>query len=455
MKDRLDRALASADADYCEIRFEESDGTQIAFRGGEMDVAASRKTRGGIVRACTKGGWGSATFDSLDALDAQVRQACESARLVGQDTTELAANDPPTDAEHRAEFQRDFRGVPLDDKIRLIRGYSDRIMDAHEAIQTSMVQYAERFRTVYFASTEGAYFREDRPVVLVAFAAVASDGQQIQQAHDSAASATDYDVACGLEKTVDEVAGRAVKLLDAPQPAGGPTTVVLDPRLAGVFCHEAFGHLSEADFLYENPKMRDLMHLGRRVGVKELNIVDDGSREGTIATRRYDDEGTPTGKTYLIRDGVLAGHLHSRQTAAKMNATPTGNARAINKNHAPIVRMTNTYIESGDTPVEQLLAGVDDGIYACHMYGGQTMMEQFTFSAGFAYRVENGQLGELLRDVVLTGNVFQTLDNIDGFGDDGRIINAAGGCGKGGQSPLPVTFGSPHLRIRNVVVGGQ
>jgi TldD protein len=318
-----------------------------------------------------------------------------------------------------------------------------------------MVQYAERFRTVYFASTDGAYYREDRPMVLVAFAAVASDGEQIQQSHDSAASATTFDAVSGLEDAVDEVAGRAVKLLAAPKPAGGPTTVVLDPRLAGVFCHEAFGHLSEADFLYENPKMRELMHVGREMGVKELNIVDDGSLEGTVATRRYDDEGTPTGKTYLIREGVLAGHLHSRQTAGTMNAKPTGNARAISKDHAPLVRMTNTYIESGDTPVEELLAGVDDGIYACHMYGGQTMMEQFTFSAGFAYRVENGQVGELLRDVVLTGNVFQTLGNIDAFGDDGRIINAAGGCGKGGQSPLPVTFGSPHLRIANVVVGGQ
>jgi TldD protein len=455
MKDRLNRALASADADYCEIRFEESDGTQIAFRGEELDIAGSRKTRGGIVRACTKGGWGTATFDSLDALDTQVRLACESARLVGQDVTELAASDPPVDAEHVARLERDFRGVPLDEKIQLIRGYNEQILATNQTIQTSMVQYAERFRTVYFASTDGACYREDRPVVLVAFAAVASDGEQIQQSHDSAASATTFDAVTGLEETVDEVAARAVKLLRAPKPAGGPTTVVLDPRLAGVFCHEAFGHLSEADFLYENPKMRDLMHLGREMGVKELNIVDDSSLAGTIASRRYDDEGTPTGKTDLIRDGVLAGHLHSRQTAGKMGARPTGNARAIGKDHAPIVRMSNTYIESGDTPVDELLAEVDDGIYACHMYGGQTMMEMFTFSAGYAYRVENGQVGELLRDVVLTGNVFQTLNNIDGFGDDGRIINSAGGCGKGGQSPLPVTFGSPHLRIRNVVVGGQ
>ncbi|MFP4054656.1 MAG: TldD/PmbA family protein [Phycisphaerae bacterium] len=455
MKDRLHEALKLADADYCEVRFEESDGTQIVYRGDELDSADSRKTRGGIVRACVKGGWGTATFDSLDAMETQVKAACQGARLVGRETTRLAPNDAPDSDERVARMQRDFRGVSLDDKLALARGYNDIIRSAHDAIQTSIVQYAERFRTVHFASSDGAYYREDRPVVVVAFVAVARDGSLVQQAHDSVASADSFDDVAGLDEKVHAVAGRAANLLKAPKPPGGPTTVVLDPRLAGVFCHEAFGHLSEADFLYENPKMRELMHLGRTMGVEQLNIVDDSSMQGTIATRRYDDEGTPTGKTYLIRNGKLAGHLHSRETAAKMGARPTGNARAIDKDHAPIVRMTNTYIENGDKSFEALIAGIDDGIYACNAFGGQTMMEMFTFSAGYGYRIENGQVGDLVRDVVLTGNVFQTLNHIDALGNDGRIINSGGGCGKGGQSPLPVTFGSPHLRIRDVVVGGQ
>jgi TldD protein len=157
----------------------------------------------------------------------------------------------------------------------------------------------------------------------------------------------------------------------------------------------------------------------------------------------------------LIENGVLAGHLHSLETAAKMGEKPTGNARAIGRGFAPIVRMTNTCIAPGEKSFDELVGGIDRGIYACNMFGGQTMMEMFTFSAAYGYRIENGQLGELVRDVVLTGNVFDTLNNIDGFGDDFALIEAGGGCGKGGQSPLPVTFGSPHLRIRDVVVGGQ
>ena len=128
--------------------------------------------------------------------------------------------------------------------------------------------------------------------------------------------------------------------LSAPQAKGGEYTVVLDPILAGVFVHEAFGHLSESDHVYENEKLRDIMVLGKRFGGKHLNIVDDPAVPGLRGSYKYDDEGVPASKTYLIRKGVLEGRLHSRETAAKMGEKPTGNARAINYSFPPIVRMT-------------------------------------------------------------------------------------------------------------------
>jgi predicted Zn-dependent protease len=455
VKDRLLNALSKSTADYAEIRFESNDQTAIAYRGEEVDTAGSSKTRGGIVRACVRGGWGLVVFDSLDDLEHQVLEACRCAELVGREETQLAQCNPPVQAEKRAELERDFRGVGLDEKLRLLGDYNKIVLGADDAIESSRVGYNESFRTVHFASSHGAYFMEERPRVTLMFAATARKGSLVQRSHDGFSSSTSYDVALGREDVVLATAQRAAALLKAPPCDGGRYTVVLDPRLAGVFVHEAFGHLSEADFLYENPKMRDLMHLGRQMGPKELTIVDDGAMGHLVGTNGFDDEGTPTGKTYLIRDGVLTGHLHSLETAAKMGAKPTGNARAINRSHAPIVRMTNTYIEGGKQSFEDLVSGIDDGLYACHMVGGQTMMEQFTFSAAHAYRIRNGQVGELVRDVVLTGNVFETLNAIDGFGDDFQMIEAGGGCGKGGQSPLPVTFGSPHIRIRDVVVGGR
>jgi TldD protein len=137
-----------------------------------------------------------------------------------------------------------------------------------------------------------------------------------------------------------------------------------------------------------------------------------------------------------------------------MKEKPTGNARAINYLFPPIVRMTNTYIEPGTTNFQDMISDIKEGIYARDWYGGTTSLEMFTFSAGEAYMIRNGKVEELLRSVVLTGNVFATLNNIDAIGND-LDMNQGGGCGKAGQSPLPVSNGSPHIRIRNCLIGGQ
>jgi TldD protein len=249
-------------------------------------------------------------------------------------------------------------------------------------------------------------------------------------------------------------AQRAVDLLGAETVVGGRYPVVLNPGLAGVFIHEAFGHLSESDFVYENPKAQEMMVLGRRFGSEILTVFDDGSAPGLRGAHKYDDEGTPTGRTDLIKEGVLVGRLHSRETAAKMGEKPTGNARATGYRYPPIVRMTNTAIEGGETPLEEMMGEIDLGVYACNMFGGQTMLENFSFSSAYAYMIRDGQIAELVKDVILAGNLFTTLANIDAVGDDFEWAHAGGSCGKG-QGGLPTTEGAPHIRIQDVVIGGK
>ena len=454
MKDKMFEALKKNSSDYAEIRIETEQATHLAYRGAEMEAAGASTFCGGIVRACRQGGWGVMVFDSLDNLPEQVDEACRCAALVGKETTTLAEVEV-VETERPAELGHDPRGVDLDEKIRLIQGYNEIILGAHPSIESSGVSYGDSFRTVYFANTRGSYYMEERPRVYCAFHATARDGSLVQRTGDSFASAVTYDVAVGLEKEVRQVADRASALLKARKVKGGTQTVILNRKLGGIFVHEAFGHLSEADFLYENPKMRDLMFQGREMGGKNLNVVDDGSMHKTIGSLSFDDEGTPSSRSYLIKEGMLTGHLHSLETAGKMGAAPTGNARAVGREHPPVVRMTNTFIENSDMSAEELFADVDSGIYACDAFGGQTEFEMFTFSAGYGYRIENGKVGELVRDVVLTGNVFETLQAIDGIANDLKIYEGAGGCGKSGQAPLPVGFGSPHIRIRDVVIGGQ
>jgi len=161
-------------------------------------------------------------------------------------------------------------------------------------------------------------------------------------------------------------------------------------------------------------------------------------------------------KNYLIKDGFLVGRLHSRETAAKMGEQPTGNARTVAFHHPPIVRMTNTYIDQGSDKLEAMLKEIKLGVMAIDAIGGQTAMEMFTFSAAYGYMIREGAVAELVRDVVLTGNVFETLMNIDRIGDEiGWAPAGPGGCGKGNQQPLRVGLGGPYVRIQNCVVGGQ
>jgi TldD protein len=312
----------------------------------------------------------------------------------------------------------------------------------------------DTFSRVLFASSEGTFIEEERPMVTVYTFATARDGDNVQEAFESRSGQYGFEFVEGLEDLPKVAAQRAVDLLSAKTVVGGRYPVVLNPLLAGVFIHEAFGHLSESDFVYENPKAQEMMVLGRRFGPDNLTVFDDGSLPGLRGTHKYDDEGTPMGRAELIKNGILVGRLHSRETAAKMGERPTGSARATGYRYPPIVRMTNTAIEAGDTPLEKMIGDIKLGVYACNMFGGETALENFSFSSAYAYMIRDGQIAEMVKDVILAGNLFSTLENIDAIGDDFEWSHAAGACGKG-QGGLPVTEGSPHIRVQDVIIGGR
>ena len=455
MRDRLTEALKSHDVEYADIRVEDKLNTWVNFRGPDLDSIGSARTVGGIVRALYKGGWGYATFNDLEDLPKQVREASLTAKLVGSGTTYFAPSDPVVDT-IPAELIKDFRQVPLAAKKALSEEYNRIVLGHHKNIQTSSVRYSDSFKTVTYANSEGTFIQEEKPDVNLSVAAIAREGDIVQRAFESGGGADGYQSIESFHDQTRAAAQKAVELLSAPPVTGGKYAVITDQILTGVFTHEAFGHLSESDFIYENPRMQELMVLGKRFGVDGLNIIDDGSLPGGLGTHRYDYEGVPTRENYLIKNGILVGRLHSRETAAKMGETLTGNARSVHFQHPPIVRMTNTYIDQGNTSFEDMLKDIELGVYAIKAIGGETAMEMFTFSAAYGYMIRNGQVAELVRDVVLTGNVFETLLNIDRIGDDLEWEpNGPGGCGKGGQHPLRVGLGGPHIRIQNCVVGGQ
>jgi TldD protein len=445
--------LKKGKADYLEARFEEIQSSQIVYRGKVLESIGRTTASGGNVRALVKGGWGFTSFNSYDDLKERIPLAIEQARSAGTGKSNLAAVAPTQDTVPSG-VTKDPTTIPLAEKKRLLDEYNEIIWSIPQ-IRTSSIGYADGRKKVIFLNSEGSFITQERADVTLNLSAIAAKDGEVQQAIISLGSRGDFSAITGLHKKVKEIAQNAVALLDAPQAKDGEYTVVLDPLLAGVFAHEAFGHLSESDFVYENDRLRDIMVLGKQFGAKHLNIVDSASDPaGMRGSYKYDDEGTPSAKTYLIREGKLVGRLHSRETAAKMNEKPTGNARSVSYRFPPIVRMTNTYIEPGAMSFQDIIADIKEGIYAKKMYGGTTAMEMFTFSAGEAFMIRNGKIAEAIRPVKLTGNVFNTLQNIDAIGND-LDMNQGGGCGKGEQMPLPVSLGSPHIRIQHCLIGGK
>jgi TldD protein len=439
--------------DYLEIRLEKSESTSISFRGASLDAVDRSFTLAGGIRACHRGGWSFVTFNGLPQLKDSVSEAIAQAHLVGKETTQLALVEPIQDYV-AVQLGQDPRSVSLAEKRQLMENYNQLLLNFDPRIQTTSVNYRDRFSINYFVNSVGSCIVQERLDVSGAFAAIArGEGGIVRQGYESVHSRSDYNVLLGIEDRVKGAAERAIRQLEAKSVKGGQYTVVLDPYLAGVFIHEAFGHLSEADFVYENPQMQELLTLGKPLAIEQLNVVDDATIPGLPGSIKYDDEGVPAQRKYLIKNGILNQRLHNRETAGKLHEEPTGNARAINATHPPIVRMTNTAIEAGDRSFQDMIKDIDEGVYAVRMLGGQTNGEMFTFAAAEGYMIRNGKIAEPVSDVTLSGNVFQTLKDIEAIGNDSVYLN--GGCGKGGQMPLPVSVGGPHVRIKNVVVGGR
>lgn len=455
MRDKLAEAIKRSRADYTEIRLERQQSTSVAYRGRNLETAGANTDAGGMVRCLVKGGgWGVATFNRVEDLEKNVQYAYECAKSLARENIELAEVEPVVD-ETAVSLDEDFREIPLAEKKALLASYNDILLSHSDLIRDTACVYADSFVQYYYANSEGSYICEERPHVLCRISAIARKNGNVQPAGESTGVQKGFEAVRGMEDIARKIAGRAVDLLSAETIKGGKYTVVCNPDLAGVFIHEAFGHLSEADHVHENPKAREMMVLGREFGRPILNVIDDGSVPGLRGSHKYDDEGVRTQKTYLIKEGKLVGRLHSRETARKMGEALTGNARAITYRFAPIVRMTNTAIEAGETSFDEMLSDIKLGVYACDSRGGQTMLENFTFTSGYAYMIRDGKVAEMVKDVVLGGNLFQTLANIDAVGSDFKWLQTAGGCGKGGQMPLPVSMGSGHIRIQNVPMGGR
>lgn len=457
MKEQLLELARKSGADFCEIRVEDSTQTSINYQGPELENVQESHMYGGNVRVAVNGTWGFVTFNNPDELERRVSEAVRNARAASARSTakSVLAQVNPVHAEVKLALKSDPRKVSLDEKVRLFGDYNQRML-GHPGVTSTNLRYFDKYSRIRYANSEGTWTDTEAIDMGMGASALARKNGTTARGSASQGGRDNFDLFRGMEAEMDKAARTAVEGADAPVVEGGTYTVVCDPNLAGVFVHEAFGHLSEGDNVAEDPPMQEVLKLGRRFGEDYLNIYDTGLDVGLRGYLPFDDEGVPTEKTWLIRDGVLVGRLHSRETAGRMGEKPTGSARAISYKYPPIPRMRNTCIANGPHgSLEDLIKDIKLGIYAIDSAGGQTNGELFTFTAGEAFMIRDGKLAERIRDVTLGGNVFDTLRNITHVAGDYNVHDSSGGCGKAGQMPLPVSHGSPHIRIKDVVIGGR
>ena len=275
MHDEMTQALSGHKADYVELRLEELDSSHISFRGRELDDIGGSSSKGGAARAYVNGAWGFVTFTKAGNLRERVALAVRQASLAAGEGGEIARGEAIV-AEIPPVLDIDPFNVPLDQKVGLLRSYVEELWSVPR-IQSTSLGSGERRRVTHFANSEGSYIRQERIDVTFRARAIARSDGDVQQYGISVGSLGDYSVLEGRHAEMREISEKAVALLEAPQVDGKEYTVICDPILGGVFAHEAFGHLSESDFVYEDDKMKEIMVLGRRFGGPHLNVIDGAS----------------------------------------------------------------------------------------------------------------------------------------------------------------------------------
>mgnify|MGYP001038280562 CR=1 FL=1 len=445
-------------AEYADARVERMHSTEIRLTQDTFDQVASGVDQGIGTRVLYKGAWGFGSSTSLKPIDIAktVKSAIRAAKATAPHAKEkIALAETPVARRTLATTVRTpMQSVSMEQKMDLTSETSNaaRIDDR---IASVTVTYNDSSGETALATSEGTHLigKPSRGSIVVV--AVAKSGEKIGAIRERDGMQSGFELFEKIDPNglAKKAAERALKLLGATHAPSGRFTAVADQKLAGVLAHEAVGHACEADHVITGESvLKD--KIGQRVGSDAVTMYDDSTYPGGWGTSAYDSEGVLTEKRLIIEEGFLKGYILNREAAAQLGMKPNGGARAQSFIHRPIVRMSNTYLTSGNQSFEELLEDVDYGVYLKGSRGGQvdTTKGSFQFSAEEGYLIEKGQLSKPLSDVSLSGMTLETLMNIDGVADDFQIY--IGLCGKGGQVAT-TGMGSPHIRVKNAVIGGK
>jgi len=447
-------------AAFADVRALHSRSNAITVQDRRAEKVFYTESSGMAVRVLIDGAWGFACCDGFDkrrltdCLEAAVALARSSADHV---------TDPAVVCEIKSQQDRilwpgriDPDQVPLEQKQQLCMEIERAGLDAGQGkIVNSVVTYADGVRRQWVANTAGTMVFSNVGRCRVSCALTAVEGDVRQQNYQVRGHQGGAELLLDLQPEQLSVlaAQKVLRQLRARKAPAGQFPVVFHPTITGLLAHEALGHNAEADHVWNRESILQ-GKLGQQIASPLVTIVDDATLQGSYGSEPFDSEGMPTTRSVIVRNGVWEAMMHTLETAAKFNMAPTGSGRAQDHTTMPLCRMSNTFFEAGSDSLDDMIRGIDKGIYIREGHQGYVMTErgQFLCHASEAQMIEHGKLGERLRDVSVSGLILETLKNIDMVGGDFEMI-FPGTCGKAGQG-VPSDCGGPHVRVSRMVVGG-
>lgn len=447
---------ATDGADDGELFLERRRTESLVFDDNRLKNASYNASEGFGLRAVKGETTGYA--HSTELTHAALKRAAETTRLaVGSGGGTLAPAPKATnqsmytDADPMADAEFNVKVDTLRQIDAFTRELDPRVVQVSASISASLQE-------IEILRPEGIHMRDVRPMTRLNVSVIVD--QNGRRESGSAGGGGRYSLLGLIHPTEWQTKARealriAIVNLDAEPAPAGTFNVVLGPGWPGILLHEAIGHGLEGDF---NRKKTSAFAglMGKRIAAKGVTVLDDGTIPDRRGSIRFDDEGTQSGKNTLIEDGILVGYMQDRQNARLMGVTPTGNGRRESYAHAPMPRMTNTYMLGGKTDPEDIVADLKDGIYAVGFGGGQVDITngKFVFSCTEAYHIKNGVVGAPIKGATLIGDGATALKHIRAIGNDMALDPGMGSCGKQGQW-VPVGVGQPTLMISSLTVGGS
>ena len=457
MRDLLQKAvrkMESLGAEFCDARSQNISSLGIQSLNGEIRHINRKKLGGVCLRAWIGGRWGYGTVSSFDKAEAI--KAAESAvrNASGMKKSDIGIEPKEIKGDAAARVKLHPKDVDMKEKIAAVLDVDK--AQTSEKVINRMGSYSEEVKIVAVVNSAGSDLRWEEVRTRFRAMSIASDSGKIERYYDGPDGTTGFEMVNSLdiEGLGRNTAAEAVATLDAERAPSGLFTVITDPMMSGLLAHEVMGHASEAD---EVMKKRSFLTraVGRKVASPVISMFDDGTYPKAHGSIPYDDEGTPSSKTQIIKGGVYTGYMHTLETASAMGAVPTGNGRAEDFGKRVWARMTNTYFAPGNRSLDDIIADTKYGVLCDKMVNGMEDPVGGGFEAKClrGFLIENGRKTKMLNSFTLTGRALEILQTTDCASKEFEVDG--GMCGKGIEDWVNVSSGGPYCRSKIIVGGGQ